>query len=619
MDKLPRIMERNILLAFTLLSATMGMAQLYPQAEAPLFRHLMEVNKEWRTMCPAPANAERMVHFASEAERIAQHLHLVAEHLRNNAPEGLSAAQITQRNTLLTRLDAYADRGRFPQNHVLPYRNPVFIDPNNTACAVGQLMIESGHRELAECISREMNLAYVHDMQWADVFAWAGESGFTENELAWIQPGYPPPTVWLAMGGGTNGEVKELLRLSNGDMLVAGAFTQAGATNANYVAHYNGSAYTALPGLPQGDIHTAIEFNGSIYIGGSFNGGASDLAMWNGSTWSLQAVFSSKYAEVFDLHIKDGMLYAAGSSSGFAGVSFEVKKWMNNTWEFVGQSLNGPIRALDTFNGTLVCGGDFTGDMFSQDTTLLHVAQLNINTWQQLGDGLNGRVFDLLVADDSLYAGGDCVGEVATYFGLARMAPGATAWEPLMPNIANYMFSPLDAITHINALLDHDGRIYFGGEFNISVGMDYGAMLGAYDGAPDQMRVMADMNGPVNDLDLFGNDQLVAGGAFNTNTGGTVPYVATTDLATSIPHRDLSGSQLRVWPVPASELLTVDAGVALSPSARIEVRDVKGAIVMTSAGGGTLTHIDVRGLASGTYTLRVVDAATVRTTTFIRK
>lgn len=611
-------MERNILLGFTLLAATASFAQLPPQAEAPLLQHLLEVNKEWRTMCPAPANADRIVHFNNEPERIAQHLHLVAEHLRSTAPEGLSAAQSAERNQLLAQLDAYADRKVFPQNHVLPYRNPVFIDTDHTACAVGQLMIESGHRELAERISREMNLAYVHDMKRADVFAWAGESGFTEDELAWIQPAYPTSIPWLAMGGGTNGEVKELLRLSNGDMLVAGSFTQAGGTNVNYVARYNGSTYTALPGLPQGDIHTAIEFNGDLYVGGSYNGGSSDLAMWNGSSWILQAVFASKFAEVFDLHIQDGTLYAAGASSGFAGISYEVKKFMNNTWEFVGQPLNGAVRSLDTFNGTLVCGGDFTGNIFTQDSTLLHVAQLNINTWQQLGDGLNGRVFDLLVDQDTLYAGGDCVGEVATYFGLSRIASGAATWEPLMPNIANYIFSPLDAITKINALFAHNGRIYFGGEFLVSNILDYGNSMGVLDGV-DLVSPMADMNGPVNDLDLLGTDQLVAGGAFSTNTGAALPFVATTDLVLSIPQLARLSSRVQVWPNPANDIITVDAGVPLAPSAAIEVLDAKGAVVMRMAGGGARTDINVRALAGGAYTVRVTNNGAVRTGSFTRK
>ena len=72
--KHPEIMERFILLSTALVLATIGNAQLSPQAEAPLCRHMLEVNKEWRSMSPAHGNAERMVHFNTEAERIALHL-----------------------------------------------------------------------------------------------------------------------------------------------------------------------------------------------------------------------------------------------------------------------------------------------------------------------------------------------------------------------------------------------------------------------------------------------------------------------------------------------------------------------------------------------------------------
>ena len=126
------------------------------------------------------------------------------------------------------------------------YKRQVFIDPHGTACAVGQLMIESGHRDLAESISEEMNLAYVHDMKRADVLQWAVQEGFTEDELAWIQPGYPPSTQWTAPGGGTNGIVQVLLGLSNGNVLLAGEFSQAGGVAVNNVAIWNGASYSPL-------------------------------------------------------------------------------------------------------------------------------------------------------------------------------------------------------------------------------------------------------------------------------------------------------------------------------------------------------------------------------------
>ena len=121
-------MERMILGSGTIVLAITAHAQLSPTTDAPLYQHLLEVNKEWRVMDPMPAGGDRTVRFTNEAERIAMHLHLVAAHERSHIAEGLSAGATAKRLELLNKLDAYADHGVFPQNHVLPVRNPVFID-----------------------------------------------------------------------------------------------------------------------------------------------------------------------------------------------------------------------------------------------------------------------------------------------------------------------------------------------------------------------------------------------------------------------------------------------------------------------------------------------------------
>ncbi|MBK9759655.1 MAG: T9SS type A sorting domain-containing protein [Flavobacteriales bacterium] len=609
-------MERILLSTTTIGLALLSQAQLSPLADAPLYQHLLEVNKEWRTMDPTPDGGERIVHFANEADRIATHLHMVRNELSTRPQQGTVKSTRIQRTELLRKLGSYADRGLFPQNNVLPKRNPIFIDQVGTACAVGQLIIESGDRQLAERIAREMNFAYVHDMHRDDVNEWASTHGFTENELAWIQPGYPPNVPWAAMGGGTNGEVKELLRLSNGDMLVAGAFTQAGNTNANFVARYNGTTYTAMPGFPEGEIRTAIEFNGVIHVGGTFSNGVTDLAKWNGSSWTVEAVFSSKYAEIYDLHIKDEVLYAAGASSGFAGVSYQVQRLSNGTWDYVGQSLNGIIRTLETFDGQLVCGGDFTANMFSQDSTILHTATLNNGIWQQLGDGLNGRVYDMLIYQSQLYAGGDCVAEVNVFFGMARIAIESLQWEQLMPNIAYYIFSPLDGLTHINSLLEREGLIYFGGDFDIASGLDVGRCVGVFNGTADNVTVMADLNGPVNDLDLLGSSQLTAGGAFTENTGQATPYVITTDLATGMDVQETNRSEISIWPNPATDHITITS--AVEQNTPITVRDAAGRTVMTMSLRSAGNSIDVRELSKGAYSVSINDGNIVRNTTFIK-
>lgn len=607
-------MERMLLSAPALAMSLMGNAQLAPTTDAPLYRHLLEVNKEWSVMDPAPANGDRVVHFNNEAERIAKHLHLVAAYERAHTPEGLSAAARANRASLLNELDRYADRGRFPQNHVLPIRNPVFIDPQGTACAVGQLMIESGNKELAERIQHEMNLAYVHDMRRDDVFAWAGEHGFSEDELAWIQPGYPPNIPWYAFGGGTNDRVTELLRLQNGDLIVAGEFSIAGGTVVSQVARWNGSTYSAMGSGVLGQVKAAVEFGGEIYLGGSFNSGNADLARWTGSAWVLSAAFSSKMPYVSDLHVHNGVLYAAGATTGFAGTSYEVKRLVGGNWEMVGQQLNAEIRAMESFDGTLVCGGDFTDNFFSQDTTIMHVARLNGSVWEQLGNGLDGAVRDLLFTQEALFAAGDCVGEVATYFGMARIEAGGSTWMELMPNVQNYFYSPLDGIVGINAMVpDPDGiRIHLGGDFSAGVGLVNGTGLATFNGVADDVSVLGEFFGPVNDLELFGETELIAGGASET-----LANIASTDLALAVPVATRSERPV-LWPNPAIDRIRID-GVGNRPMDLLEIMDANGRLIRRSTNVLPTQGLDVSDLSAGGYTVRITVDNKVLSSAFVKR
>lgn len=598
----------------TIALAIAAHAQLSPTTEAPLYQHLLEVNKEWRVMDPMPAGGDRLVHFTNEAERIALHLHRVAAYERSHIPEGLSAGATAKRLELLNKLDAYADRGVFPQNHVLPVRNPVFIDPNGTACAVGQLMIESGNDMLAKRIQDEMNLAYVHDMQRPDVYAWAGDHGFTEDELAWIQPGYPPSIPWYTVGNGTDGAVTELLRLANGDLIVAGDFLSAGGAFTTHVARWNGTNYSALGEGVDGTVTTAIEFDGDIYLGGTFASGQTDLARWTGSAWVYTAVFTGKYAYISELHAVGNVLHAAGSTTGFAGTSYGVKRLVNGNWENVGQDLNGEIRALGSYAGVLVCGGAFTGNYFSLDTTIMHVAILNGNTWEELSGGLDGTVRDLLWHDGYLYAAGDLVGEVATYFGLSRITVVPGVWEPQLPNVEFYFFSPLDGLVGINSMLPdpYGNGIHLGGDFYCGVGMEMGYGLATWHGSPDNISVLGEFMGVVNDLELYGTSELVAGGGSEN-----LLNIASTDLTLGVP---LLGSTVNIslWPNPTSDHVRID-GLDNGMIARVELFDATGRLVKRMTNIPTSNMIDVRELSTGSYTARIMADNKTLSATFIKR
>lgn len=605
-------MTRNIVLSSLFLSTT-AFAQLAPNSPAPLFAHMHEVNAEWHHFSGTLGNAP--VAFHNDTERIAQHLHLVREHLVAHAPEGLSASQATERVQLLDALEAYADAGRFPQNHVLPYRNPVFIDPHGTACAVGQLMIESGHRALAERIDAEMELAYIREIQLPEVEEWAAHHGFTQDELAWIQPSYAPPIPWFPLGNGTNGTVDELLALANGDLVVLGHFTEAGGVACNGAARWNGSAYSAMGSLPEGTIHCAVEHNGEILVGGSFNNGSADLLSWSDAGWDSESVYASKAGEVTALLSHNGSLYAAGSSSGFAGTDHGVKIRQEGEWLRLPGELNGAIHALEHHGNYLVAGGSFTGAFLSQEDDILHIARYLDSGWRQIGDGLDGTVYDLLKYDNALYATGDMISMMGRYFGLARITEEAEQWEQLMPNLPDYIFSPLDGLMTGRALVERNGKIYIGGEFFIGEMMMMGNGVAVFHGAADEVEAYCNFMGPVWDLELINTHELVIGGASDTFYAN----IASTNLLTNGIADGTSRLSFSVSPNPVADVVTVHLPETMKANVPVRVLDVSGRVIdLPLERNGQQLRFNARGLASGQYHIEATDGAAIATGKFVK-
>jgi len=133
-----------------------------------------------------------------ERERIQKHLAEAEADMRSNPPAGLNSTQMKNRLALLDSLREYRLRGEFPKNLDFPDRLiPYFIDAAGVPCAMGQLIIASGHASLAEDVRATMNNAYVPEIAAADprLAAWGAEHGITLEEAARVQPGYGAPVL----------------------------------------------------------------------------------------------------------------------------------------------------------------------------------------------------------------------------------------------------------------------------------------------------------------------------------------------------------------------------------------------------------------------------------------
>ena len=137
---------------------------------------------------PGPPDA------AAERSRIQEHLARVARLMRAAPTSDLTDRQRKARDVALTWLDEYRAAGVFPHNHVdRDGPVPVFVDPHGTPCAVGYLMLRSGHDDLVEEIVSTDNLIRVGELRDDErVRAWLDKHGITLAEAALIQPWYNP-------------------------------------------------------------------------------------------------------------------------------------------------------------------------------------------------------------------------------------------------------------------------------------------------------------------------------------------------------------------------------------------------------------------------------------------
>jgi hypothetical protein len=140
------------------------------------------------------ASAQLRPLTAVEADRIRirEHLTRVEEQLRAADVSDLTDAQRAARELNIERLHAYRLAGEFPHgNPAQPGpRVPTFIDADGRACAMGHLVIESGHRDVAEAIARDQNYARVPEIAHPALVPWLEANGMTLEEATLVQPSY---------------------------------------------------------------------------------------------------------------------------------------------------------------------------------------------------------------------------------------------------------------------------------------------------------------------------------------------------------------------------------------------------------------------------------------------
>jgi len=187
-----KLQSRWFVLMVVAICLSLQAAAQYSSTQCPtVYEQLVDLNKYWADQEVDFDILEQRICFEKHTDLIQLHLSLVEQHLRQKDVSDLSLGQQLKRKLGLNILRAYWKEGRFPINNHHPGQVvPYFIDDFGTACAVGHIVRETGFEDFAKKVQRENNYAYIEDMDYPELTAWAGEYGFEEEELRWVQPSY---------------------------------------------------------------------------------------------------------------------------------------------------------------------------------------------------------------------------------------------------------------------------------------------------------------------------------------------------------------------------------------------------------------------------------------------
>ena len=419
-----------------------------------------------------------------------------------------------------------------------------------------------------------------------------------------------------AISNGLNRQVNALAVAANGEVYVGGYFTQAGRAAANYIAKWNGSAWSSLGTGPANGVNgevfaLAIGSSGDVYAGGSFTqaGGlpASYIARWNGSAWSSMGTSPANGVNNFVRALAvagNGDLYVGGTFSQAGGMTANnVARWNGTTWSSLG---TGTANGVDVGVVALAVAGNsevYAGGYFTQAGGIAasYVAKWNGTAWSSLGTGLNSNVLGLAVAGNgNVYVSGTFT--QAGGIGANRVARwDGTTWSSLGTGPANGANSYVVALAAAS-----NGDVYVGGSYLSQAGGVSVNQVAKWNGTA-WSPLGTGVNRPVYALASSPTGKLYVGGDFTTTGDGSKLmarfgiYDPNAPLATAAAKATPAG---QLYPNPAHGTATLRLP-ATAPRLALALTDALGRVVRRYPAPATVeTELDLRGLPAGSYVVR---------------
>jgi len=632
-------MKKTMTAFWALLFSIATLAQL-PHEELPALQHLQQVNAEWvHYTKTAPSDN---ISFHTDNQRIQLHLQLVVQALREKHTE-LNPGQEYERQRLLDTLSIYAQRARFPINRFHTQRTPYFIDHNNTHCAVGYLIKASGYAGLARAISNEHNYDYVADIHTDGLQEWAQEYGFTNSELAWIQPSYPDSRKTVSVGGGVNGEVTNLEEVYiNGQtgIIATGNFDSIGSVYCQGVGFYSDGQWQCLGDGIDGNteyINTGGE--GELILCGNYrhNGKQYPAAILDSSgTWiypekpkdaeMIGTTYTYYMAEFMTYYFPEddhSELWRKDKEEGFVHL-IDIKGRVNDVSSYE-KTINGESYPALVFGGAFKEIKTSGSDQWLESNSLffLQIYVFGLPHVIPVKELVHDTVLTLEGDGKVMYIGGTCRDSLNDYRGNCLVKLLDSLFIPVV-NL-NGLNDPLhNCPCRITDLaFSNEGTLILGGKFETSSleTLSFSKGLAEYDPLREHVGSYRNVDGHVNTLTRLYDGHIAFGGSFDRgnsyrsrswlrNLGRTYDAVGIQEPA----------STFNMYPNPTADILIVALGTNQQIS-QVRLTALNGTQVMEVPGyAQSQLQLNVQDLDSGMYIaeVRTQNGSTITQKLFVR-
>ena len=575
---------------------------------------MLEINENWSKV--DAVNYKKMVSFQSDIDRIQMHLLLVEKELLAKSISHLSEKQKMNRLNMLKVLHDYALSKIFPKNTGHSFRQPYFIDNFGTHCAVGFLVKESGFGQISKAISEKQNFAYVKEIVSPELVKWSRDFGFTLDELAWIQPGYPPSQTYSQVGGGTNGSVtctRTGYNNSTGDLIFGGDFTELDGFPCLNVGYYSNNQLGCFGnGIAGKIIGVGQEITGEIFVGGEFlnNGVKYPIAKYDGTTWSYIDIpgVPNANANCFYSSNNGHTLVSISAPSILSGE--EIWFYSQNTWTKKA-AVEGKIFALD-YGMSISYAGNFDQIELFENNIGTSMSAKNFvsffqGSWVAGQTGVPDTIKSVYSFYNSLYLGGVSPSSSNDVV-LSKYLNGIA-----QPLLLNSDFDTTFGNPEIKVIKHYpNSSLVLGGSFvapQFGVGT-FGQNLLIYDLMSSSYKVSSLLNEPVLTISWI-NYKLYLGGEFTKNFNSTVEnkkHLVTMDGYAGITEENLD-LQITLSPNPSQGNLNI-ANIKEEDIKTIEILDLQGKICHSAK----TTNLNLTPLKAGTYFVRIETTTGSRST-----